>query len=246
MYSCIHASTFIVRQMHHIHQIYITYTYIHTYTCTCTYTYTYTYTHHMHVFPSLYTPPSTTTTPSQPHHHRLGRKSTLLLGDLLFTLGALLMGLAPTPTILILGRALVGLGVGLASVTVPVYIAECAPAGSRATLVTVNVLMITTGQFMAYFVDWACTFLPGTWRWMLGLAAVPSVVQGVLLVGLPESPRWLMAHGHAGEAQQVLRKLRGGAYSVEELKEPQEEGGGGIEVCGWGGVVYHVCVVEMG
>ena len=63
-----------------------------------------------------------------------------------------------------IGRAFVGLGVGLASVTVPVYIAESAPPGVRATLVTVNVLMITTGQFVAYLVDFLCTFLPGTWR----------------------------------------------------------------------------------
>ena len=62
------------------------------------------------------------------------------------------------------GRAFVGLGVGLASVTVPVYIAESVPADVRATLVTVNVLMITTGQFVAYLVDFLCTFLSGTWR----------------------------------------------------------------------------------
>ena len=57
-----------------------------------------------------------------------------------------------------------GLGVGLASVTVPVYISESAPANVRATLVTVNVLMITTGQFVAYLIDFLCTYLPGTWR----------------------------------------------------------------------------------
>ncbi len=57
-----------------------------------------------------------------------------------------------------------GLGVGLASVTVPVYIAESAPANVRATLVTVNVLMITSGQFVAYLADYLFTFVPGTWR----------------------------------------------------------------------------------
>ena len=62
------------------------------------------------------------------------------------------------------GRAFVGLGIGLASVTVPVYISESAPANVRATLVTVNVLMITTGQFVAYLTDFLCTYLPGTWR----------------------------------------------------------------------------------
>ena len=57
-----------------------------------------------------------------------------------------------------------GLGVGLASVTVPVYIAECAAADVRATLVTINVLMITGGQFVAYLADYLFTFVPGTWR----------------------------------------------------------------------------------
>ena len=63
-----------------------------------------------------------------------------------------------------IGRLLVGLGVGLASVTAPVYIAETAPSNVRATLVTVNTLMITTGQFVAYLMDYLFTFAPGTWR----------------------------------------------------------------------------------
>ena len=62
------------------------------------------------------------------------------------------------------GRALVGLGVGLASVTVPVYIAECAPPAVRAGLVSANVLMITGGQFLAYVVDYLFSYVPGTWR----------------------------------------------------------------------------------
>lgn len=62
------------------------------------------------------------------------------------------------------GRTLVGLGVGLASVTVPVYIAECAPPEGRASLVTVNTLMITGGQFVAYVADYSFTYVPGTWR----------------------------------------------------------------------------------
>lgn len=62
------------------------------------------------------------------------------------------------------GRLLVGVGVGVASVTAPIYIAETAPAKIRAALVTVNTLMITTGQFAAYLLDYSFTFAPGTWR----------------------------------------------------------------------------------
>eukprot|EP00891_Asterochloris_glomerata_P003905 jgi/Astpho2/3905/Aster-04413 len=138
----------------------------------------------------------------------IGRKTALLVGDVLFALGAGLMAAARTPRQLIAGRALVGLGVGLASVTVPVYIAESAGKSVRATLVTLNVLMITMGQFSAYLVDWLCTFLPGNWRWMLGVAAVPAVLQAASLLFLPESPRWLAAHGQLEQAQAVLRSLR--------------------------------------
>lgn len=62
-----------------------------------------------------------------------------------------------------------GVGVGLASVTVPVYIAESAPAEVRATLVSVNVLMITSGQFVAYLADYLFTYVPGTWRYAVKL-----------------------------------------------------------------------------
>ncbi|KAL0047264.1 hypothetical protein WJX82_011173 [Trebouxia sp. C0006] len=151
----------------------------------------------------------------------VGRRKALLVGDVLFTLGALLMAAAGSPNALIAGRAFVGLGVGLASVTVPVYIAESAPPSVRATLVTVNVLMITTGQFVAYLVDFLCTFLPGTWRWMLGVAAVPSVLQFAGLLFLPESPKWLASKGRHEAAEQALRSLRGPDQIEADLAEMQ-------------------------
>ncbi|BDA45323.1 probable inositol transporter 2 [Coccomyxa sp. Obi] len=141
----------------------------------------------------------------------LGRKKALLAGDVLFAAGAFLMAAAPGVSVIIAGRALVGLGVGLASVTVPVYIAESAPADVRATLVTVNVLMITSGQFVAYLADYLFTFVPGTWRWMLGVAAVPAVLQMVGLCFLPESPRWLLARGRQQEGRAALGKLTASA-----------------------------------
>jgi len=87
------------------------------------------------------------------------------------------------------GRAASGLGIGLASVVVPVYIAEASPRRWRAALVTANTLMITGGQFVAYAADFAFTFAPGTWRWMLGAAAAPALAQALGLLALPESPR---------------------------------------------------------
>lgn len=89
------------------------------------------------------------------------------------------MAFAPTVWILLIGRVIVGLGVGLASMTVPVYIAECAPEELRGALVSIDVLLITTGQFVSYIVDAIFLNVPYNWRWMLGLSAVPAILQFV-------------------------------------------------------------------
>lgn len=86
-----------------------------------------------------------------------GRKKATLLADIVFIIGSLVMCIAPDPYILILGRFFVGLGVGIASVTAPVYIAEAAPSEIRGALVATNVLMITGGQFLSYLVNLAFT-----------------------------------------------------------------------------------------
>jgi len=86
-----------------------------------------------------------------------GRKKATLFADVIFGLGAIIMAAAPDPYVLILGRLLVGLGVGTASVTAPVYIAEASPSEIRGSLVSTNVLMITGGQFLSYLVNLAFT-----------------------------------------------------------------------------------------
>jgi len=86
-----------------------------------------------------------------------GRKKATLIADVIFILGAIGMAAATDPTVLILGRLLVGLGVGVASVTAPVYIAEASPSEIRGSLVSTNVLMITGGQFLSYLVNLAFT-----------------------------------------------------------------------------------------
>lgn len=124
---------------------------------------------------------------------RLGRRPALMLADALFISGSLLMGLVATTAAVVAGRVLVGLGVGVASVTVPVFLAECTEPRVRAELVTANVLMITGGQLVSYVVNYALTYAPGTWRWMLGVAAAPAALQLVGLQLLPETPQWLLA-----------------------------------------------------
>ncbi|KAL1336731.1 hypothetical protein AAHE18_10G083300 [Arachis hypogaea] len=138
-----------------------------------------------------------------------------LFADVIFALGAILMAAAPDPYVLILGRLLVGLGVGVASVTAPVYIAEASPSEIRGSLVSTNVLMITAGQFLSYLVNLAFTEVPGTWRWMLGVSGVPAVVQFVCMLFLPESPRWLFIKNRKNEAVDVLSKI----YDLARLED---------------------------
>lgn len=134
---------------------------------------------------------------------KLGRKWTAINSSLVFILGGLIQAFAGSFTQMTLGRWIVGIAVGVASMIVPLYISEMAPAQDRGSLVTTNVLMITGGQVLAYLVDNAFYSLPGGWRWMVGSSIVPPLLQLIGLVSLPESPRWLVSKGRLEQAQQV-------------------------------------------
>ncbi|OMO64710.1 Sugar/inositol transporter [Corchorus olitorius] len=146
---------------------------------------------------------------------RFGRKISILIADVLFFVGAILMAVAPAPWMIIIGRIFVGLGVGMASMTAPLYISEASPARIRGALVATNGLLITGGQFISYLINLAFTKAPGTWRWMLGIAGFPAVVQFLLMLSLPESPRWLFRQNKAEEARAILEKI----YPVEEVDD---------------------------
>lgn len=148
-----------------------------------------------------------------------GRKKATLVADVVFAIGSIVMAAAPDPYVLIFGRLLVGLGVGVASVTAPVYIAEASPSEIRGGLVSTNVLMITGGQFLSYLINLAFTEVPGTWRWMLGVSAVPAVVQFSLMLCLPESPRWLFMKKRKSEAIVVLSKIYDPLRLEEEIDQ---------------------------
>ncbi|KAL8399094.1 hypothetical protein RB596_007799 [Gaeumannomyces avenae] len=162
----------------------------------------------------------------------LGRRRIILLADALFAAGALLQALSRTVAAMVAGRSVVGAAVGAASLVVPLYIAETAPASHRGRLVTVNVLFITLGQVVAYVVGWAFaehySDRGSGWRWMVGLGAAPAVVQAVLLIGMPETPRWLVRAGRPDEALVIIRKTAGaglgsGAAADRILKDIQIE-----------------------
>lgn len=150
---------------------------------------------------------------------RYGRKPALLIGDVSFFVGAVIMAAANGPPLLIVGRIFVGFGVGMASMTSPLYISETSPAKIRGALVSTNSFLITGGQFLSYLINLAFTEAPGTWRWMLGVAAVPAVVQFVLMMYLPESPRWLYRKGRVEEAKALLAKI----YPAHQLETEMQD-----------------------
>lgn len=102
----------------------------------------------------------------------------------------------------------------LASMASPLYISEASPTRVRGALVSLNGFLITGGQFLSYLINLAFTKVPGTWRWMLGVAAVPALLQFTLMIMLPESPRWLFRKGKEEEAKALLRRI----YSPEEAE----------------------------
>ena len=137
---------------------------------------------------------------------RLGRRVTILLASVLFTLGALVEAFAPGSYVLVLGRLLVGFGVGVASVAAPLYAAEMAPARLRGRFVSLYQLAITVGIFVAYLVDYVLSHSSG-WRLMLGVSAVPAVLLIVAVWPLSDSPRWYVQAGRRPEAERALRKV---------------------------------------
>ncbi|KAK1256910.1 putative inositol transporter 2 [Acorus gramineus] len=156
---------------------------------------------------------------------RFGRRTALLVADFLFFVGAVVMASAPNPALLIVGRIFVGLGVGMASMTSPLYISEASPARVRGALVSTNGFLITGGQFLAYLINLAFTKAPGTWRWMLGIAGIPALLQFILMFMLPESPRWLYRKGREDEAETILRKIypsHEAEGEIQALKESVE------------------------
>jgi sugar porter (SP) family MFS transporter len=141
---------------------------------------------------------------------RRGRIQTLIVAGVLFAIGALMESAAQGTGVLVAGRFAVGFGVGIASVAAPLYAAEMAPKQSRGRFVSSYQLAITIGILVADLVDAA---LSGSerWRLMLGLSIVPGVLLVVVVLFMPESPRWLMKMGRRDEAKAALAKTQGGA-----------------------------------
>jgi SP family galactose:H+ symporter-like MFS transporter len=139
---------------------------------------------------------------------RFGRRMVIMSTGLVFIAGALISALAPSLSVLLAGRVIVGVGIGVASMLTPLYLAETAPARIRGALVSLNQLAITCGILVSYLVGYIFA-AGGLWRWMMALGAVPGAILAAGMLVLPETPRWLAGHGRLAEAKAVLRRLRG-------------------------------------
>lgn len=159
----------------------------------------------------------------------LGRKKALVLAGVFFLVSSIGTAVPQTLWQFVVFRILAGVGVGVASMASPMYIAEVSPARMRGRMVSVNQFAIITGMLVIYFVNyfiasagepqWQVTM---SWRWMFASGVVPSALFLGLLLLAPESPRWLVKQGRRNEAMEVLRRVDGERFAQEEMQSISE------------------------
>ncbi len=153
---------------------------------------------------------------------KFGRRNVLLLAAIFFALSSVGAALPRTPWEFVAARLLGGLGIGIASMLSPLYIAEVSPARIRGMLVSANQLAIVTGILVAYMIGWWCAKqfdAETSWRWMFGLGVLPAVLFFICLLFVPESPRWLTKQGHREKALGILGRIGGRAHADFEMRE---------------------------
>lgn len=149
---------------------------------------------------------------------KLGRRKSLMGAALLFALSAIGSAASGNFASFSASRFIGGLAIGLASALTPIYISEVSPPDSRGRLVSLNQLAIVIGILIAYLTNWRLAGLgQQSWRWMFGVAAIPSVGFLIGLLFIPESPRWLISKDRREEGQAVLSKIAGIAEAQNEL-----------------------------
>jgi SP family xylose:H+ symportor-like MFS transporter len=156
---------------------------------------------------------------------RMGRKKTLVLSGVLFLLSAIGTAIPNEFYLFVIFRMLGGIGVGVASMASPMYIAEITPGPVRGRMVSVNQFAIVTGMLIIYFVNYFIALkgddvwnVTTGWRWMFASGAIPSAAFLLLLLLVPESPRWLVEKGQKEKASGILTRVGGKAFAETEIQ----------------------------
>jgi sugar porter (SP) family MFS transporter len=152
---------------------------------------------------------------------RIGRRATLIWAGIIFITGSFLAPLSPNASVLIVARAIIGLGIGFTSVTAPVYVSELAPPQSRGMLIGLYQFALTLGIAFADLIGyWLAT--REAWRLMFGIAAVPTLFFLGVILTVPESPRWLFAHSREKDAESVLLSFTDASGAQQFLADIKE------------------------
>ncbi len=155
-----------------------------------------------------------------------GRKKMLMAAAVLFVIGSVGSAFPSTVTGLVWARIIGGIGVGMASTLSPLYIAEIAPARIRGRLVSIYQFAVVTGIFATFFINKTIAGygddawdVSAAWRWMLGFGVAPGILYLLLLLFIPETPRWLMKKNQEVRALNVLERMNGKEAAKAELHE---------------------------
>lgn len=153
----------------------------------------------------------------------LGRKKVLLLSAIFFTVSAVFCGMSVTVSHLVYARILGGMGIGIASIISPLYIAEISPPKMRGRLVALQQLTIVLGILAAFFTNSMVLHTsladPAKWRWMFAIGAFPAIIFLFLLIPVPESPRWLTQRGRQKEARGIIVRVAGETEASREMEQ---------------------------
>lgn len=146
---------------------------------------------------------------------RFGRRLPLIVSSGFFFVGSVIQAASFSLAQMVVGRFIAGVGVGLASMIVPVYIAEFAPSKSRGRMITLDSVCITGSQLLSYIIDFAFQRVKGGWRYMVGAAGIPAICLGVAVYFISDTPRFLIQKGRVEEATAIIRRIYPNATELQ-------------------------------